>query len=88
MSFATPSTPTWHWRSHPRETAMLGLLGCAAALAIATVSIAGAVAGAGAYRSYPTIELGTGASTLALAVALPLLAAVPFAADRLRLRRG
>ena len=38
MSFATPSTPTWHWRSHPRETAMLGLLGCAAALAIAGVS--------------------------------------------------
>src|SRR6476659_6628083 len=38
MSFATPSPPTWHWRSHPRETAMLGLLGCAAALAIAGVS--------------------------------------------------
>ena len=38
MNLALPSTPTWHWRSHPRETAMLGLLGCAAALAVAGVS--------------------------------------------------
>ena len=30
--------PQWHWRARPRETAVLGLLGCAAALAIAGVS--------------------------------------------------
>jgi hypothetical protein len=38
MSIANPSTPAWHWRSRPRETAMLGLLVCAAALAVGGVS--------------------------------------------------
>ena len=58
------------------------------ALAIAAASIAGTIAGAGGYRSYPSIVIDTGAGTLALAVALPLLAAVPFALDWIRMARG
>ena len=38
MKFTLPNPPQWHWRSRPRETAILGLLGCAGALAIAGVS--------------------------------------------------
>ena len=38
MHISRPQTPRWHWRARPRETAVLGLLGCAAALAIAGVS--------------------------------------------------
>ena len=33
-----PIPPQWHWRARPRETALLGVLGCAAVLAIAGVS--------------------------------------------------
>jgi hypothetical protein len=58
------------------------------ALAIAAASVAGTIAGAGGYRSYPSIVIDTGAGTLALAVALPLLAAVPFALDWIRMARG
>src|SRR5205085_511145 len=47
-----------------------------------------AIAAAGAYRSYPSIVLDTGPGTLALAAGLPLLAAVPFAFDRIRMARG
>jgi spore germination cell wall hydrolase CwlJ-like protein len=38
MNIDQTQTPPWHWRARPRETAVLGLLGCAAALAIAGVS--------------------------------------------------
>ena len=38
MQVRFPLPPQWHWRSRPRETAVLGLLGCAAVLAIAGVS--------------------------------------------------
>ena len=38
MRFSLPNPPQWHWRARPRETAMVGLLTCAAALAIAGVS--------------------------------------------------
>jgi len=58
MSISFPSTAAWHWRSRPREFAMLGLLGGAAALAIA---------GGGA--AMPTVEDAPRAS---LAVADPL----------------
>jgi energy-coupling factor transport system permease protein len=58
------------------------------ALLIAGVSIAAAAAGLGGYRSYPTIVIDNGAATLAVAAALPLLAAIPFARDRARQRRG
>ncbi|MCY7338878.1 MAG: hypothetical protein LH465_02830, partial [Sphingomonas bacterium] len=38
MTIASPFSPSWPWRSHPRETALLAVLGCAAAIAIAGVS--------------------------------------------------
>ncbi|MCY7398424.1 MAG: cell wall hydrolase [Sphingomonas bacterium] len=38
MKLSYPTPPQWHWRSRPRETAMLAILGCAAVLAIAGVS--------------------------------------------------
>ena len=41
--------------------------------------MAARIAGAGGFETYPRIEMGIGAVTLALCVALPLLAAVPFA---------
>ena len=40
MSYVFPSPPAWHWRSRPREFAMLALLGGAAGLAIAGVGAA------------------------------------------------
>ena len=38
MKLNFPNRPQWQWRAHPRETATLALLGCAAILAIAGVS--------------------------------------------------
>ncbi len=38
MKLNPPFPPQWHWRARPRETAILGLLGCAAVLAVAGVS--------------------------------------------------
>ena len=38
MNTALPFRPARPWQSHPRETATLGLLGCAAALALVGVS--------------------------------------------------
>jgi energy-coupling factor transport system permease protein len=70
----------------PRSRHDVALLLTAAA--IAGASVAGAIAGAGGYRSYPSIVLDTGLGTLALAAALPLLAAVPFAFNRIRVGRG
>jgi len=60
------------------------LWGCALAALLA--SAAGLAAGVGGFETYPRIELDTGAATLALALALPIVAAVPFAADRVRAR--
>ena len=51
----------------------------AAAVAIAAGGIAGDIAGAGSFEAYPGVSIETGALTIALAVALPLLAAAPFA---------
>ena len=56
MSIGFPSQPQWHWRSRPREFAMLGLLGGAAALAIA---------GGGA--AMPTVEPAPKPSMIAAA---------------------
>lgn len=50
-----------------------------AAAAIAAVVFAGRVGGAFAYESYPLVSLAAGPDTLALAAALPVLAAAPFA---------
>jgi energy-coupling factor transport system permease protein len=58
------------------------------ALAIVAASVAGTIAGAGEYRSYPSVVIDIGAGTPALAVVLPLLAAVPFAFDWIRVGRG
>ena len=58
MRINLPPPPQWHWRARPRETAIIGLLGCAAALAIAGVSDA-----------MPTLE---GAPKAGLAQAAPL----------------
>jgi hypothetical protein len=48
-------------------------------LAVAGGAIAARAAGVGGFEAYPTASLDTDAATLALAAALPLLAAVPFA---------
>lgn len=58
----------------------------AAALAIASAAVAARGAGAGSFETYPRIEMGTGAITLALCVALVVLAALPFAWRRWRSR--
>jgi len=49
-----------------------------AAAAIAAAAIAARIAGAGAFDAYPAIELYAGPATVALSVAIPLLAAFPF----------
>ena len=59
-----------------------------AAVAIAAVAIAAAVAGLAGFRPYPTVTLDAGPATVALAAALPALAAIPFLADRWWKRRG
>ena len=58
----------------------------AAGAAIVALGIGGRVAGAGGFEPYPAISIDADPATLALAAALPVLAAVPFAG--LRRRRG
>jgi energy-coupling factor transport system permease protein len=61
----------------------------AAGLAIVAIAVAGRIAGLGAYDSYPTVSVDTDAATIALAAAVPILAALPFAPMiRGRRRRG
>jgi energy-coupling factor transport system permease protein len=62
----------------------LPLLATGAAILVAT--IAARIAGAGSFETYPRIELGAGPETIALCVALILLALVPFAWSRWRSR--
>jgi energy-coupling factor transport system permease protein len=50
----------------------------ACGLVVAGGAIAARVAGVGGFEAYPTISLDTDPATLALAAALPLLAAIPF----------
>ena len=52
-----------------------------AAAAIAATAIAGAAAGAAGFRPYPAIAVDAGPATLAVALALPAWAALPFVAD-------
>lgn len=54
----------------------------AAGAAIAAIGVAGRIFGAGAFDAYPTVSLDAGPATLALAAAIPLLAALPFAGLR------
>ncbi len=58
----------------------------ATGLAIAIAAVGARIAGAGAFETYPRIEMGTGGLTLALCIALLALAAVPFALRRWRSR--
>jgi energy-coupling factor transport system permease protein len=58
----------------------------ATGIALVVAAIAARIAGAGAFETYPRIELGTGWVTLALCAGLALLAAVPFAIRRWRSR--
>lgn len=62
----------------------------AAGLAVLAAGIAVRLAGAGEFDPYPTIEIDAGLATFALAVALPLIAALPYAGLRQRAggRRG
>lgn len=54
--------------------------------AILVLAVAAGIAGAGAFDTYPHIEMATGPATLALCAALIALAAVPFAVRRWRSR--
>ena len=48
-----------------------------------------AIAGAGGFEAYPTVSLDADPATVALALALPALAALPYVGlDRGRRRRG
>ena len=50
----------------------------AAGAAIVALGIGGRVAGAGSFEAYPTISLDADPATLAIALALPALAALPY----------
>jgi energy-coupling factor transport system permease protein len=69
-------------RERSRDDLPLYATGAAIVLAAA----AARVAGAGAFQTYPRIELGLGGVTLALCVALIVLAAIPFVLRRWRSR--
>jgi hypothetical protein len=69
-------------RERSREDLPLYLTG--ATLLVA--SLAARIAGAGAFDTYPRIEVGVGPLTLAVCAALLGLAAVPFAVRRWRSR--
>jgi spore germination cell wall hydrolase CwlJ-like protein len=87
MSFANPLTPVWHWRSRSRETAMLGVLGCAAVLAVAGVSDAmptlgnAAPAPRAAPSPLPTSPSATELRDIAPETALALNARIPVTTD-------
>jgi energy-coupling factor transport system permease protein len=55
-----------------------------AGVAIALAAVAAVLAGAGGFETYPRIEMDSDGLTLALCVALPALAAIPFAVRRSR----
>ena len=59
----------------------------ATGVAIVAVALGARLAGVGGFAPYPSLELGTDVATLALALALPLLAGLPFAAVRPRRAR-
>jgi energy-coupling factor transport system permease protein len=58
----------------------------ATGVALVAVAAAARIAGAGAFETYPRIEVGAGSVTLALCAGIVLLAAVPFALRRWRSR--
>ncbi len=46
------------------------------------IALAGLLGGAGDMQSYPVVSIDAGGATLALALAIPLIAALPFAPSR------
>jgi len=69
---------------HAREPGEIPLL--LAAAASAAVIAAAALAGVGDFDAYPSIYVDAGAATLAVAAALPLIAAAPFVPGWVRSR--
>jgi hypothetical protein len=67
----------------PERTAPSGPL-IASAIAIAALGVAGLLAGAGGFETYPRVGVDIGPATLALCTLLPLLAWLPFAPYRRR----
>ncbi len=65
-------------RAERRRGSRHGWRFAAAGVAMLVVGIAGAIAGVGAFEAYPTVELDADPATLALAAALPGLAALPY----------
>jgi hypothetical protein len=69
-----------------REPSRDDLILIATGAAIALAAIAGSIAGAGGFETYPRIEVDMDAVTFALCAALLVLAPVPFAIRRWRSR--
>jgi energy-coupling factor transport system permease protein len=65
-------------RSSRRRSSRHSWRFAAAGVTIAAVAIAVRLAGAGGFEPYPTVSITTEGATLALAAALPLLAAAPY----------
>jgi energy-coupling factor transport system permease protein len=59
-----------------------------AAAAIAAITVGAAAAGLAPFHAYPRLDVAAGPSAIALALALPALAAAPFIADAWSARRG
>jgi energy-coupling factor transport system permease protein len=78
-----PGRPRRPWSRHDLSVAC-------AAIAVATVAITGAAAGAGRIEAYPTIDMALGPAEIGIAAAFVLLGAAPFAGRfaRMGVRRG
>ena len=69
---AAPRRP---WSRHDHAFA-------ASAVALSTLAVVGALAGAIAFDAYPALKLESGASAWAVAAAIPIVALLPFADRR------
>jgi energy-coupling factor transport system permease protein len=74
-------------RGSPRRASRHSWRFGAAGVAIAALGVGARIAGAGSFEPYPVVVIDTDPATLALAAALPLLAAAPYAGLRSRARR-
>ncbi len=76
-------------RAPARRASRHGWRFAAAGVAITALAVGARIAGVGSFEAYPTIALDADAATLALAAALPLLTAAPYAGlDRRYRGRG
>jgi energy-coupling factor transport system permease protein len=76
-------------RAGARRNSRHGWRFAVAGTAIAALGIGARLAGVGGFEAYPAIAVDAGPATIALAAALPLLAAAPYAGlDRRYLRHG